>query len=355
MRNNENSSSMHERDTDADSISRRTFASAAIAGVGLSIAGCQTMGDTPAVETSEGHMTDAPASAHSVHPLPAKDEIDPNNFPRSVGISNNCRFSAFMVGSIPFTVFYREMEWKHALAYFKSKVDDAVREGYLKGGQKAVDVKAHFQAVIDALDALDDKAGYDKLTEEKLLTINYFKPDSELALVKNLRDASDNLMKDGVFEPHHHVPDDYRGPIKDLFMEKSPGGSGLGFFEIIGPVSFKEILCNSKDRSETEFNQVLKLAKEYGVLQFHQKNTMNGYNVHPDRFTGTAAVNDDEKAARDAFLMGLQDDAKKADYRYMSLPNNKCCDDFTDHCIPGSRFCQHNSSGLCSQYSDDCP
>ena len=346
----------HDPADQAGSISRRTFATAALGGAGAIIAGCQTVADTAKAEGSthhDGNHDTTPVNS-ALTPVPGSDDIDPIEFPRTAQIGNNCRLSAIMAGHITFGNLYRALPWKYWLGFFKSRLPEAVNLGYLDPRRMNNDNLARkIQDVIDELDRIVIP-GNPPLTLEYLLTQDYH-GNNPTNPFNTLRAKSNVLSALGIFQPFHHTLPADRDNIINLFARSDQGG-GWDFFGVLGNSTLWDLMCTplraSQNAPDDPRNNVVARAKELRVIQTGHVWGANE-NVYPGRSTGNGHAAQAE-AAHEAHLHALNSDEFRA---FSNTPNGKCCDGvgcvFPNPPRPNA-YCQVVSGGGCSIYSDDC-
>lgn len=261
--------------------------------------------------------------------------IDPNNYPRMADIGNNCRFSAFMAGTMPFQVMYKDTPWREMLAHFKGRLDDSVREGYLARELKG--------AVRDGIDGVMKELGDESQVDLLLMPRENWPGD--------LEGASEALRQLGVFQAFHHVPNTDKADI-EIFL-KPLDESGGGFFEVLGQNSFKDFL--TQPARDELMKEAVEKGKSLGIIQVHYSDPFReGEIVFPERHTGTYSARKREELARVQYA-SLAGTGSKIIERPSpgAIPNNSCC--VQGACQTGhpNKYCQSTSSG-CSIYSDQC-
>ena len=281
--------------------------------------------------------------------VPPPPPVDPNNYPASACIGNNCRFTAFMVQGIDFNTMYK-VSWKTLIGYFKDRLMDPAN-GFVHPGRKNA-IKIQLQLLESALGP--------STTHRELLENEVDQDPNRNPIIG----PSSALKAMGVFQAWFHVPNQFapgtpvdptKERIRTLFSP-STSADDDGFFDLFRHWTFEEILTTRTLSSLNPPNgkpyKVMQLAKELGVLRTHASKpfTLPIEDIYPGGCTGTPGCCNIESTYAAALLKA----SGGPTYEDKALPNGYCCSPGGGCVGPYNKYCQPIVGDGCNANSDLC-
>lgn len=259
-------------------------------------------------------------------------EVDCTDYPRGVGIGNNCRFAAYMVKGITFNDLYDKSPWKDHLETIKNKLDAAVADCYL-----APDKEDPIRRLIEALQQrLNNETCRDLLERFRSNWPN------------DVESRCYPLKMHGFFQPFFHVPDlpAQKQDVRNTFPR---------FLERVGTLELKDFFCRPRNDADIEPHiAVIEAAKRAGICQIHRWCPFGvNENIFPGGCSGTEACRLQEE--QNIQRMAEQHEIPLDSIMLYSSPNGWCCDTSTNTCenLSQDTYCEE-VDGVCNVMSEPC-